>query len=244
MSLKSTANVFVGLAWFAFAGSAFAQQVILPTPRLLTTMPMGAQVGTTVEVSVTGENLEDLTELQFSTPKLSAKPKLGSDGKPEANKFIVSVAADAPVGVHDARAVSRLGVSSARAFTVSKLSDVTRTKPNASLETALELKPNSVCNASMTARAVDFYVFTGTKGQRVVVECATAGIDSKLTPVLIVADGEGRDFIVNRTSGLLDFTPPADGKYFIKVHSLTFKGGPEHFYRLALQHVAAGAPIP
>lgn len=244
MSPKLAVRVFAGIAWFALAGSAFAQSVILPTPRLLTTMPMGAQVGTTVEVAITGENLEDVTELQFSTPKLTAKPKLGSDGKPEANKFLVTAAADAPVGVHDARFVSRLGVSSARAFTVSKLAEVTRAKPNASLETALELKLNSVCNATMTARAVDFYSFTGAKGQRVAIECATAGVDSKLTPVLIVADGEGRDLVVNRTSGLLDFTPPADGKYFVKVHSLTFKGGAEHFYRLALQDVAAGAPLP
>ena len=244
MSPKSAASIIAGVAWFSLASSAFAQQVILPTPRLLTTMPMGAQLGTTVEVTVTGENLEDLTELQFSTPKLTAKPKLAADGKPEANKFLVTVAADASVGVHDARVVSRLGVSSARAFTVSHLAELTRTKTNTSLETALALKPNSVCNAVMTARAVDFYSFTGTKGQRVVVECATAGIDSKLTPVLIVADGEGRDLVVNRTSGLLDFTPPADGKYFVKVHGLTFKGGPEHFYRLALQDVAAGAPIP
>ena len=241
---KLAVRVFAGIAWFALAGSAFAQSVILPTPRLLTTMPMGAQVGTTVEVAITGENLEDVTELQFSTPKLTAKPKLGSDGKPEANKFLVTAAADAPVGVHDARFVSRLGVSSARAFTVSKLAEVTRAKPNASLETALELRLNSVCNATMTARAVDFYSFTGAKGQRVAIECATAGVDSKLTPVLIVADGEGRDLVVNRTSGLLDFTPPADGKYFVKVHSLTFKGGAEHFYRLALQDVAAGAPLP
>lgn len=244
MSPKSAASIIAGVAWFSLASSAFAQQVILPTPRLLTTMPMGAQLGTTVEVTVTGENLEDLTELQFSTPKLTAKPKLAADGKPEANKFLVTVATDASVGVHDARVVSRLGVSSARAFTVSHLAELTRTKTNTSLETALALKPNSVCNAVMTARAVDFYSFTGTKGQRVVVECATAGIDSKLTPVLIVADGEGRDLVVNRTSGLLDFTPPADGKYFVKVHGLTFKGGPEHFYRLALQDVAAGAPIP
>ena len=244
MSLKSTAGVFLGLAWLSLAGTTLAQQVILPTPRLLTTMPMGAQMGTTVEVAVTGENLEDVTELLFSTPKVTAKPKLAADGKAEANRFVVAVAADAPVGVHDARFVSRLGVSSARAFSVSKLAEVTRTMTNATLETALELKLNSVCNAAMTARAVDFYSFAGAKGKRVVVECATAGIDSKLTPVLIVADAQGRDLVVNRTSGLLDFTPLTDGKYFIKVHSLTFKGGPEHFYRLALQEVATNAPIP
>ena len=237
-------RALVALICFLVATSAFAQSVILPTPRLLTTMPMGAQVGTTVEVTITGESLEEATDLVFSTPKLTAKPKLAADGKPEANKFVVAVAADAPVGVHDARVVSRLGVSSARAFTVSKLAELTRTRTNTSLETALALKPNSVCNATMSARAVDFYAFTGTKGQRVVVECAAAGIDSKLTPVLIVADREGRDLVVNRTSGLLDFTPSVDGKYFIKVHSLTFKGGPEHFYRLAVQDAVAGAPIP
>jgi hypothetical protein len=219
--------------------SALAQSVILPTPRLLTITPMGGQVGTTVEVSLTGEVLEDVTELLFSTPKVTAKAKPG-----EPNKFLVTIAADAPVGVHDARFVGRLGVSSARAFSVGKLAEVTRTKPNASLETALELKPNSVCNATTAARAVDFYSFTAAKGQRLAIECATTGVDSKLTPVLIVADGQGRDLVVNRTSGLLDFTAPADGKFFLKVHSLTFKGGPEQFYRLALQEIPAGAPVP
>ena len=147
----SAATPLALAALLCIASSVFTQQVILPTPRLLTTMPMGAEVGTTVEVGITGENLEDLTELQFSMPKLTAKPKLSADGKPEANKFVVTVAADAPVGVHDARVVSRLGGSSARAFTVSTLAEVTRATPNTSLETALELKPNSVCNAVMTA---------------------------------------------------------------------------------------------
>ena len=226
-------------AWLALFTSAMAQSVILPTPRLLTTMPMGGQVGTTVEVTVTGEVLENVTELLFSTPKVTAKAKPG-----EVNKFLVTIAPDAPVGVHDARFVGRLGVSSARAFSVGRLPEVTRRGTNATLETALELKLNSICNATMTARAVDFYSFTATKGKRVVAEVATAGIDSKLTPVLIVADAQGRDLVVNRTSGLLDFTPPADGKFFLKVHSLTFKGGPEHFYRLALREVADDAPVP
>ncbi|MBM3877161.1 MAG: serine protease [Verrucomicrobia bacterium] len=223
----------------ALATSTFGQSVILPTPRLLTTMPMGGQVGTTVEVAITGEVLEDVTDLLFSDPKITAKAKPGA-----ANTFLVTIAPDAPAGVHDARFVGRLGVSSARAFSVGRLPEVTRTKPNTSLETALELNANSICNAVMTSRAVDFYSFTASKGKRVVAEVATAGIDSKLTPVLIVADAQGRDLMVNRTSGLLDFTPPADGKFFLKVHSLTFKGGAEHFYRLALQEVAVGAPMP
>lgn len=213
-----------------FSVSALAQQVTLPLPRLLTIMPMGGQAGQSVEVTITGENIEDVTELTFSTPKITAKPVAGA-----ANKFNVSIAADASVGVYDARVMSRLGVSSVRAFSVNKLPELVRTKANNTLETALPLAVGSICNATMTKRAVDFYSFQGVKGQAVAIDCAAVGIDSRLTPVLILADGKGADLKVNRTGGMIDFTPPADGTFIIKVSDLTYQGGERHFYRLALQ---------
>ena len=216
------------------AASAFSQQVTLPLPRLLTMMPMGGQAGTNVEVSITGENIEDVTELQFSTPQIAAKPVAGAE-----NKFTVSIAADTPVGVYDARVLSRLGVSSARAFSVNKLPEVVRAKANNTLETALPLAVGSICNATMSKRAVDFYSFKGSKGKRVAIDCAAIGIDSRLTPVVILADAKGSDLLVNRTGGVIDFTPPADGPYMIKVSDLTFQGGERHFYRLALQEAPA-----
>lgn len=213
-----------------FSVSALAQQVTLPLPRLLTIMPMGGQAGQTVEVTITGENIEDVTELSFSTPKITAKPVAGA-----VNKFTVSIAADAAVGVYDARVMSRLGMSSVRAFSVNKLPEVVRTKANNTLETALPLAIGSICNATMTKRAVDFYSFQGVKGQAVSIDCAAVGIDSRLTPVLILADGKGADLKVNRTGGVIDFTPTADGTFVIKVSDLTYQGGERHFYRLALQ---------
>lgn len=234
MHPKSALSIAIGVF---FAASAFAQQVTLPLPRLLTMMPMGGQAGTNVEVTITGENIEDVTELLFSTPKITAKLVAGAE-----NKFTVSIAADAPVGVYDARVMSRLGVSSARAFSVSKLPEVARTKANNTVETAMALPVGTICNATMTRRAVDFYSFQGVKGRRVAVDCAAIGIDSRLTPVVIVADAQGRDLLVNRTGGVIDFTPPADGTYIIKVNDLTFQGGERHFYRLALQEVPGIAP--
>jgi hypothetical protein len=211
-----------------------AQQVTLPLPRLLTVFPMGGKAGTSVEVTITGEHLEDVSALTFSSPKITAKPVAGAE-----NKFSVNIAADAPVGVYDARVMSRLGVSSGRAFSVGTLAEITRTKANNTIESALALPANTICNATMTRRAVDFYSFTGAKGKRVAVECAAVGIDSRLTPVLIIADAQGRDLLVNRTSGWLDFTPPADGTYLVKVNDLTYQGGDRHFYRLALQDAPA-----
>lgn len=214
----------------SLAAPVAAQQVTLPLPRLLTVMPMGGQAGTSVDVTITGEHVEDVTELTFSSPRITAKPVAGT-----TNRFTVSIAADTPLGVYDARVMSRLGVSSARAFSVGRLPEVVRTKPNNTLETAMPLTIGSICNATMTKRAVDFYAFRGLKGQPVAIDCAAVGIDSRLTPVLVLADGKGADLKVNRTGRMIDFTPPADGTYIIKVSDLTYQGGERHFYRLALQ---------
>ena len=244
MFRPSVIRVLAGAASLWLAAASIAQQVCLPAPRLLTLMPMGGQAGTSVEVTLSGENIEDAKELLFSTPKLTAKAKTAADGKVEPDKFIITIAADAPAAVHDARVMTRLGISSARAFSIGTLPEVTREKPNTSLATALELQPNTICNAVMTKRAIDFYSFEAKQDRRVVVDCAAAGIDSKLNAVLIIADAQGRDLLVNRTGGVLDFTPPADGRYFIKVHGLTFQGGAEHFYRLALMDAPGTGPTP
>ena len=139
--------------------------------------------------------------------------------------------------------MTRLGISSSRAFSVGALDEVTPAKSGVSLPTAVELKVNSICNATITQRAVDHYVFAGQKGQRIIVDCATRGIDSKLDAVVIIADAAGRDLLVERRGGALDFTVPDDGRYVIKVHDLTFKGGPAYFYRLGLWELPIGAPI-
>ncbi len=243
MSRNLIIGFVTGVTSLWFASVAIAQSVGLPAPRLLTVMPMGGQVGTQVEVTITGESIDDSYDLLFSSPKITAKPKTAADGKTVPNKFIVTIATDAPRGVHDARLMTRLGVSSARAFVVDTLPEVTRVQPNTSLETALELRPNTICNATITRKAVDYYTFQGVKGKRVVADCAAAGIDSKLAAVLIVADAQGHDLLVNRTGGTVDFTPPADGKYCLKVHGLTFQGGAEYFYRLALLD-ASGSEMP
>ena len=245
-SRKSKSILSIALAALVLCQgqSAVAQLVGLPLPRLLTLMPMGGQAGTTVEVTLTGENIESVTEMLFSTPKITAVPVKDEKGAVVENKFVLTIAPDAPIGVHDVRVMSRLGISSPRAFTVGNIPEQTRTGANNSIETAMAVETNSISNATMTTRMIDFYSFKAKKGKRVVVECAAVGIDSRLTPVVIIADSEGRDLLVNRTGGAVDFTPEADGDYLVKVNDLTYQGGARHFYRLALQEVAAGVPAP
>lgn len=223
--------------------SAVAQSVGLPAPRLLTVTPMGGQAGTTVEVTIGGDHLEEVGELTFSHPGITATPKLDEAGQPVPNRYVVTIAEDCPAGIHDARVTSRLGISSARAFSVGHLPEVQRTEPNTSLETALELQVNSVCNATMTDKAIDHYVFSGRQGQRVIIDCAARGIDSKADPVLILADAQGGDLLAERRGGAIDFTVPEEGRYVVKVHELTYRGGSPFYYRLALWELPAEAPV-
>lgn len=226
------------------ASAALGQAVCLPAPRLLTTMPMGGQVGSTLEVTITGENIDDADLLSFSHPDLTAKPAVDDSGQPVANRFVVSIADDCPPGLHEARVMTRLGVSSSRIFNVGTLPEVTRRKPNTTLETAMPIEVGSVCNAVMSRQAVDHYSFEARQGQRIVIDCGADGIDSKLKAVLIVADADGNDLQVERRGGAIDFTAPADGTYIVKVHDLTFNGGPHYFYRLVLQEAAEGELVP
>ncbi|HRX55856.1 MAG TPA: hypothetical protein P5016_15180, partial [Verrucomicrobiales bacterium] len=78
---RSPLTALLALAMILPAAAVNAQLVVLPAPRLLTTMPMGGQAGTSVEVTITGENIENVTELLFSTPKITAKPVTDAQGK-------------------------------------------------------------------------------------------------------------------------------------------------------------------
>lgn len=241
--MSRTSAVLVGVFLFAWASFASAQSVGLPAPRLLTTTPMGGKVGTTFEVAITGEHLENAGDLIFSDSRITAKSKLDADGKPVADRFTVTIAGDCPTGLCEARIMTRLGISSSRIFSVGTLTEVMPTKPNRTLATAHELPLNSICNATVADRAIDYYTFRAKKGQRLVVDCATSGIDSKLNATVIIADAAGRDLLVERRGGVLDFAVPRDDTYVIKVHELTFKGGPAFFYRLGLWEQPAGTSI-
>lgn len=225
------------------APPVIAQSVGLPAPRLLTTMPMGGMAGSEFEVLIGGDYIDGAEALIFSDTRISAVRKPSESGLPRTEQFLVKIDRSCPVGIYEARVMSRLGLSSARAFSVGSLPEVVRTQPNTTPATAMELKVDSICNATVTARSVDHYVFEARRGQRIGVDCAAKGIDSRLAPVVIIADSAGNDLLVERRGGVLDFDVPADGRYMIKIHELTFQGGPTYFYRLVLRDIPKGTPI-
>src|SRR5262245_41741453 len=96
----------------------------LPSPRLDRIFPLGTTAGSSVEVEVSGADLDEPKVLLFDHPGITAE--LIKD-----RKFKVTVAADVPEGTHDVRVVGKHGVSSPRLFAVSHgLTEVVEKDPN------------------------------------------------------------------------------------------------------------------
>ncbi|MBI4601271.1 MAG: pre-peptidase C-terminal domain-containing protein [Planctomycetes bacterium] len=248
------------------AVAAAAQvQAQLPAARLFVVSPPGGKAGTSFEVTISGPDLDEASALFFSQPGVTAVAKtaepspidaiLGRGPQPVPGRFVVTIAADAPVGLCDVRAASRFGVSNPRAFAVGHLDELNETEPNNAPAQASAARLEAVLNGAIGGGAdVDCFKLPVKAGQRVLVECLAHRIDSRLDATLVLLDAAGGEVARSRDDvrrdPLLDFTAPADAEYVVKVHDVTFAGSGEHFYRLiftAGPHVdyvlpPAGAP--
>jgi hypothetical protein len=254
----------------AVCGTAAAQQPPpgLPSPRVQHVFPMGAKAGTTVEVTVTGFDVEEPEKLLFAHPGLKgeyiAPPKDMPDPKdpkktvpaPKANpagphKFKVTAAADVPPGLYDLRFVGKWGVSNPRAFAVSDQTEVSEKEPNNDVAEAQKVEIGTTVSGVISSPTdVDYTRFTGKKDQRVIISCLASSIDSKATPMIEVFDTAGRKLASNRNyqndDALIDLVLPADGDYFVRTFQFTYTvGGPDYFYRLSINtapHIDAVFP--
>src|SRR5262245_42400861 len=187
------------------AGPVAAQQNLppLPQPRLQSVFPCGARTGTSVEVNVTGTDIEEPESLLFSHPGLKADPiappaapadpkkpapppppRRGGMGGPVAtSKFKVTIAPDVPVGTYDVRLVNKWGVSNPRAFVVGDRDEIEEKEPNNDVAAAQKVELNTTINGVINQPPdVDFYTFKGKKGQRVLMHVAASSIDSRAKP--------------------------------------------------------------
>lgn len=225
----------------------------LPAPRLMTVMPAGGKIGSSIEVILTGTDLEEPQQLLFSHPGIKAElivpppppkpdPKKPQPNPPPANppvhRFKVTLAADVSPGIHDVCLVNKWGVSNPRGFVAGNLNEVLEKEPNNDVEQAQRVENNSTINGSMANPTdVDYYVLAGKKGQRIVFSCLASSIDSRFHPGVEVYDSKGKQLAYGHDysnhDAVTDCILPDDGDYYVRVYHFTHtQGSPEHFYRL------------
>jgi len=237
----------------------------LPSPRLNSLFPSGAQAGTTVEVLVSGLDIDEPKELLFTHPGLTGEylpppePKPDPKAKvppapkklppPTSAKFKLTVAKDVPLGAYDIRIRGRFGVSNPRLFTIGSLPETTeaadnddavRPEDSKSGQRAQRIALGTTVNGFFSGGTdVDYSVFAGKAGQRVIASCRATSIDSRARPLVEIYDTVGKRIALNRGyadgDALADATLPADGDYYLRLSEFAYQqGGPDYFYRLTV----------
>jgi Bacterial pre-peptidase C-terminal domain len=239
----------VGIAHLLVAGMALGQ-----APRISYVMPVGGKAGSTFDLVITGVDIEKANDLYFNFPGAKTevlgseafKPTIDPKKAPPgikgliSQRFRVTLPADTPIGIHDVRVVTANGISNPRTFVVGDLQEFNEQEPNDDLPKAQKITVNSTVNGTIAIGTdVDYYLFAGTKGQRIVVSCLTTSIDSKLPAVIALYSMSGTLLGDNKgyknNDALVGAVLPADGEYYVRVASFTYtQGGPDYFYRLSV----------
>ena len=119
----------------------------LPVPRLHAVFPPGGAAGSTVEVTVTGSDLDEATGLVFSDPRIVGTPVPGS-----SDRFRVPLPAGMSGEQLDLRVQGRHGVSNPRAFSVGPAArELQWTQPPLTPAQAFDLPLEAVVNGRMGA---------------------------------------------------------------------------------------------
>lgn len=232
---------------FGFLIASFAPgQQGYPTPLLKKVIPPGGRIGSEVEITLDGVDLDEAKSLLFSTPGFKAirLPDPTPDPKkkqpPPPPRFQVTVPTNAPLGSQDLRVVGKWGISNPRAFVVGKHPEVEEVEPNNDVPQAQKIDIGTTVNGVIGSNTdVDYVAFTGKKGQRVVIHCAATTVDSRLTAYLQLFTMAGRELALNRFyrdgDALISHPLPSDGDYYVRLSAFAYQGGgPESFYRLTI----------
>ncbi len=211
----------------------------LPNPNLETVFPAGLHAGGTTTVTVTGRDLQDLQELRFSHPGISAVSATDDAEKPVPGQFVVRVDETVPAGIYEARVLGKYGLSTPRAFAVGFLPEDREQEPNDAFAEAEPLALETTVNGQLAQRGdIDRFAVTLPPQQRVLFRCVAASLDSQMEPVMRLRNDAGEivavDLDLTHRNGLLDFTAAEGGRFVIEVHDLIHEGGATYPYRLTI----------
>lgn len=218
----------------------------LPATRLDGLFPSGGSPGQSVEVTLTGGDLDDVNQLRFSHPDITAVPKMVDPGpfdegkQPVPNQFVVTIKPDVPPGHYSVRCRGKYGLSGPRTFIVDRFVEAMETEPNNLPDQSTEIAtfPASVNGQLNGGADVDWFHFTGQPNQRVLVECYAQRLDSPVDAVVQLTQADGKVLAESRRSRggdpFLDVTLPSAGMYRLRIHEALYRGGVNYTYRLTL----------
>jgi hypothetical protein len=106
--------------------------------------------------------------------------------------------------------------------------------------------PGAVSGRLLEKGDVDYFVFAGKKGQRLIIDGHTLELYSPTLLYMVLRNAKGDELARTKFEAAppldqrLDFTPPDDGDYTIEVQHVNFVTGPSEVYRITITPYAPG----
>jgi hypothetical protein len=218
-------------------------------------VPLGAQRGSTIELTLTGTNLAGPTGLWTSFPAKVTIPTDKNNGKDNASLRVqVEVSHDAPLGFHTLRLATTRGLSNFRLFCIDDLPQVMEVDTNRSRTTAQAVPVPCVVVGRADAEIADYYKVSVKAGQRLSFEVLGRRLGSALDPQLTLLDprtgrelpgGHNNDSPGLQADPRLTYTFKDAGDVLVEVRDTMWRGGADFWYRLRIgDFPCATTPIP
>lgn len=257
----------LAIAWIVLSAALWAAKSDHPTgsritpPILRSVTPLGVARGTTVEITVEGQNLAGASAVYFSEPGIQGRivrikelpdlpeVRLGSNGTPSTIDLgplpprhqvtlELDVAPDADVGVVKFRLLTPLGTTPEGQFLIEPYyGESPDREPNDTPETAFEtVLPSILAGTIARPGDVDCYKIQVKAGEELVFDDGAVELGSQLQPVVDILAADGsllRRYGMERPEHGARFAHRFEsaGVYYVRIADYQGSGRAANFYR-------------
>ncbi len=209
------------------------------SPELRDISPTGAQRGTELEATFSGERLQDAEEIICYEPGIQVlKLNLVTNTSLKAQ---LKLAPDCSLGEHHLRVRTKTGLSELRTFLVGPFPVVGEIEPNDDPAKAQKVPLNTTVSGVIKSEDMDCFAVDLKKGQRFSAEVegmrlGRGDFDPRLTVLdpagTVVADAD--DTWLGKQDPFVSIVAPKGGTYIVKLREATYGGNDNCHYRLHL----------
>ncbi len=209
----------------------------MPTIALTAISQPAAQVGSTIELRLSGSQVDELQDLLFSQPGLQATvrtspPRLLQDQGRGTNVFDITIAPTASAGWVDLRALGRFGLSNPRRLLLSHQEIVPAISGHASPSAAMPLPTSGIVVDHCVPQQRNYFRIQLMAGQHLRCCAYAQAIDSKASLNLLLLDENQAELDRSRAVGSwpaeVEYTSQRAQEVFLVVHDFLFQGGEEY----------------
>ncbi|MGB8355041.1 MAG: PPC domain-containing protein, partial [Chthoniobacteraceae bacterium] len=215
----------------------FVPFVRAASPAVSSIEPQGGQRGSEMEVSFTGDRLQDAKGILFYGKGVEVTSFQVVDDQHARAKL--KIAPDCPLGENQLRVWTASGISELHMFYIGPFPNVTEVEPNDDPAHAQPVPLNVTVSGTITNEDVDCFSVDVKKGQRITAEVEGIRLGIMLfDPWLGILKKDGTMLASCDDSSLLLQDPivsiiaPEDGTYVIQLRDSTYGGSDKCKYRL------------